>query len=333
VNGAGVLVGVVDTGIDDPLHESLRGTVLTGASYTLLDTECVNPSDGHASRHGTGTSGIAGGRGAGSTSDTQGVARTVMFMDIRVESQDDAGSVDIKAFDFVTRWNKRQVPLDCGVPWQPIRVINWSRSPFSDDCGQSTLASTIQAAMAQGVVVVKSARNGGPSANTLGGATPDGIINVAAIDDRSTVDRADDYLAEFSSRGPRCSDGDADTLDELMPILAAPGVNILRPMTLCSEPDCFAYYQSSSGTSFSAPAVAGVVALMLEIKPCLAPTSATDFRVRNLLINSTEYRTEVQTTPLQHSQTGYFGRTWNNGWGYGYVDAHQAVNLAQQTTC
>lgn len=191
-------------------------------------------------------------------------------------------------------------------------------------------------AHAKGIVVVHAAGNDdtGAQATLTGPAAEGGTIHVGNVDAYATVSRTNDRLDNASSRGKRCSDSDADMLDELMPHIAAPGTAITFPFPLnaMSEP-CSSCYCGGTGTSYAAPHISGIIALMLELRPCLKPTHVDDARIRNILINSTEYRTETDRPPPQLSESGYFGRTWNNGWGYGYVDAYEALNHASQITC
>ena len=114
------------------------------------------------------------------------------------------------------------------------------------------LGDVIQYAHAQGVVLVASAGNSG---DELG--YPAGNHYTIAVGAVNHSDR----LAGFSSTGA--------SLD-----LVAPGVNILSTR-LDNR------YASGSGTSFSAPHISGLAALILSRRPDLSPHS-----VRNLLIAS-----------------------------------------------
>ena len=114
------------------------------------------------------------------------------------------------------------------------------------------LGDVIQYAHAQGVVLVSSAGNSGSELGYPAGNQY--TIAVGAVN-------GDDRLAGFSSTGA--------VLD-----LVAPGVSILstRPNNR---------YASGSGTSFSAPHISGLAALILSRRPDLSPQS-----VRSLLIIS-----------------------------------------------
>ncbi len=133
------------------------------------------------------------------------------------------------------------------------------------------------------------------------GSAADLAISVANSDDGNTVDRANDVVYRFSMEGPRMSDFDADTADENKPDLAAPGTNITAPVA--NTPD---QYSDVTGTSFSAPHVAGCAALLLQARPDMNPLS-----VKKLLLDSAEDR-------------GVAG--WEATWGWGLLDCYRAVD-------
>jgi hypothetical protein len=96
-----------------------------------------------------------------------------------------------------------------------------------------------------------------------------------------TIDRSDDTIAAFSSRGPTAVDA------VVKPDLVAPGVGIeslaapesvlyetKRPYLLPGTvPTSFLPYLSLSGTSMATPVVTGTVALMLQANPALTPNA------------------------------------------------------------
>jgi subtilisin family serine protease len=113
----------------------------------------------------------------------------------------------------------------------------------------TTRAATMAAA--RGVVVVNSAGNGGfhPTRNTLV-APADGMYVLSA----GAVDR-NGARASFSSVGPS-ADG------RTKPDVAAMGVAVKLATALTPQS-----YGLASGTSFSCPLIAGVVALLLQAHP------------------------------------------------------------------
>jgi serine protease len=75
-----------------------------------------------------------------------------------------------------------------------------------------------------------------------------------------------------------------------------------------------------NGTSFSAPMVAGIAALILSVNPCLS-----NKQVRDIIEKTCQKVGNYNYTNTSGRPNG----TWNNEMGYGLVDAHAAVLLAQ----
>ncbi len=121
-------------------------------------------------------------------------------------------------------------------------------------------------------------------------------------------------LANFSTYGP--------TLDErLKPNVSAPGVNVESSLssfrdigysvTSTVEFDETEYeFARLSGTSMSGPAVAGIVALMLEANPELTPA---------------DIRSILESTAREDEDTGTLSAEGDSVWGHGKVTASQAV--------
>ena len=138
--------------------------------------------------------------------------------------------------------------------------------------------------MKAGIVVVASAGNYGVSstgAPVLGGISSPGnspyAITVGAIDTKATVDRSDDEVAPYSSRGPTRFDF------AVKPDVVAPGNKMVSleaqnsylathsPQWHIAGNGKNAYFRLS-GTSMSAPVVTGGVALLLDASPSLNPS-------------------------------------------------------------
>ncbi|MCP4519529.1 MAG: S8 family serine peptidase, partial [Delftia sp.] len=131
----------------------------------------------------------------------------------------------------------------------------------------------IMRAWAEGITVVAAAGNDGPEAMTVGspGNLPY-IITVGAVTDSWTLaTRKDDYIPDFSSRGPTPE-------GHIKPDIVAPGghiTGITRPGSglLKEHPE----YQLKggelvmTGTSQAAALVSGLVALLLQLEPDLTP--------------------------------------------------------------
>jgi len=135
-----------------------------------------------------------------------------------------------------------------GLDWAAAhgaRVINMSFAGPPDPA----LHRSLEAAHKKGIILVAAAGNSGPKSSPLYPAADPNVIAVTATD-------ADDKLFPQANRGRHIA-------------VAAPGVQILVAI-----PD--GGYEVSSGTSYSAAEVSGIVALMLERKGGLTPDKARD---------------------------------------------------------
>jgi subtilisin family serine protease len=120
------------------------------------------------------------------------------------------------------------------------QIVNMSFAGPKDPLIERGIAATA----AHGVVMVAAAGNAGPKSPPLYPAANANVIAVSATD-------AQDRLFAASNRGSHIA-------------VAAPGADIFLP-----APD--EKYQMTSGTSFSAAYVSGLVALILERNPALKP--------------------------------------------------------------
>jgi minor extracellular serine protease Vpr len=76
-------------------------------------------------------------------------------------------------------------------------------------------------------------------------------------------------------------------------------------------------YAMLMGTSMSSPAVAGIVALMLQVDPTLDPAAAMDI---------------IKTTAILDNYTGAIPSQGNNTWGWGKINAYQAIKKILEGT-
>jgi subtilisin family serine protease len=140
--------------------------------------------------------------------------------------------------------------------------------------------------------------------------TPGSATNVITV---GAYNPADSSLAEFSSRGP--TPNTATGTGRQKPDICGPGVGIFAPKSgkrseSCCCDCCLDFYVAMEGTSQAAPHVTGVVALMLQ---------------KNSSFNSRVYKSEIQATgriptPIPDTPLP------NNDWGYGKIDAEEAVH-------
>ncbi|MDR3327923.1 MAG: S8 family serine peptidase, partial [Prevotellaceae bacterium] len=161
---------------------------------------------------------------------------------------------------------------------------------FSLQVGQtSAIDAALSYAASRGVIIICASGNGGYP-YVYYPASDSNVIAVGAINQSNQRVSSSNYGHKLA--------------------LVAPGVDIYST-TLNST------YTTSSGTSFAAPQVSAVVALMLSRNPTLSRSD-----VETIL-----YQT-AQKVGGYNYQSGYPYGTWNNEMGYGLVDAYAAIQLA-----
>ncbi|HKU77458.1 MAG TPA: S8 family serine peptidase [Pyrinomonadaceae bacterium] len=279
VTGRNVTVAVLDTGINGQ-HADLAGRVVQ--NVRLVDTQSLPglfaypvPLENLAntdlvSGHGTFVGGVIAASGVSSSGRFAGVASNARLLGLS------AGDLNLmyvlSGFDYLLEKRAKY----------NVRVVNCSFSAntvfdLNDPVNIATRMLTDA-----GVNVVFSAGNSGSGNGTMNPyAIAPWVIGVGATD-------AAGRLADYSSRG-----NFGDALQH--PSLVAPGTNII---SLRSAPTVtgisgiagadtqrlsgmeLLYYTTATGTSFSAPQVAGAIALMLEVNPNLTPADVKDILSR-----------------------------------------------------
>lgn len=251
VTGYNITVAVIDTGIDythPDLGNCTQSDFLNGScERTIYGWDFYNddedPMDDHG--HGTHCAGIVGANGT-----LKGAAPDVKFMAYKVLSSGGYGweSDIIEAIENATLMNADVISMSLG------------GSGFADDA----MKEPIDNAVLNGTVVVVAAGNSGPGKDSVGSpASVLSAITVGAVDSSDTI-------ASFSSRGfAYFSNG---SIAGVKPDVVAPGVDINStvPKTSCELCDPSGY-ETASGTSMSAPHVAGAVALLMQSHPEWSP--------------------------------------------------------------
>ncbi|HEX8503196.1 MAG TPA: S8 family serine peptidase [Pyrinomonadaceae bacterium] len=301
--GDGVTVAVLDTGLDST-HPDIANRVLRNVK--LADAQGANPLEFVApvnvdklpdtdqlSGHGTFVGGIIAGSGSSSAGKFAGFAPKAKLVGL---SAGDASLLNVLAgFDYLLSH-----------PELNVRVVNCSFSANTVYDENDPVNVATRMLYDRGVNVVFSAGNAGPGMHTLNPyAAAPWVISVGALDQRGR-------LASYSARGDFGSRRFRPTLSApgtSVVSLRASGTNLTGTTALPADgqgltPAELAYYASASGTSFSAPAVAGTVALMLEADPTLSPA-----RVRDIL-----QRTATPLPPYYQHEVGA-----------GALNAHAAV--------
>lgn len=235
IDGTGVLVGHIDTGVDGN-HPDLKGKVVKFKDFVKRDNTAIIDGQGH----GTHTAGsILGGSAQG---QRIGVAPGAKMVTARVfTAQGASTAVLLESMQWMMDPDgdpsTNDVPRVCSNSWG------------SNDTTDRSFYQIIDNWRAANIFPCFAAGNAGPRAKTVG--IPGGYLNVLAV---AALD-AQNKIAYFSSRGPVKWDGK----DYIKPDVAAPGHNVV------SAKDGGGY-TSMSGTSMACPHVSGVIALLYAAK-------------------------------------------------------------------
>ena len=355
VSGHGINIAMVDTGVDNE-HPGLVGKFVAGydaVCYVHSDPQCIlaggreddgsfDPDDGN--QHGTACMGMASASGLeadGSQTMFYGSAPEAGLVDVRIGTDVGAGPFENYLLEqefYESAMNGLQWIIDHKDDAWPgaseesygIDIISLSWGITSHENGGSDGSDMhsriLDEAMEAGIVVSNAAGNDGEDNDGLSGMSASSLsITVAATDDKNTVDRSDDTIASYSSRGPRKDNGDGNPLNELIPEISAPGTNIIQAEGCVSSGSCNnflggdasgnTYTGRGSGTSYATPSVSGIIALIMEANQNLTP-----LQVKEILKHTAERR----GSPSAPEVDPY----WNREFGFGMVDAFAAVDLA-----
>lgn len=304
VNGSGVGVAVIDSGIDGTHADLPYGSKVVqnvkivgtiGLATNIVQAVENLPNSDTSSGHGTHCAGSVAGSGSVSGGHYMGIAPGAHLVGV---GTGDAIFVfyALEGFDYVLANRSRY----------GIRVVSnsWGTTGAYDPNDPVNVAS--KAAHDAGLTVVFAAGNEGPGDNTLNPySVAPWVIGVAAGNKDGAT------LADFSSRG---IPGDP----VYRPTITAPGVDIVStralntvlpllglPADVALDPAWIPYYTTMSGTSMATPQVAGICALLFSAKPSLTPA-----QIRQALVST--------ATPMP----GYGVHQV----GAGYVNAYAAID-------
>ncbi len=241
IRGARVGVAVIDTGCF-PHLDFLLGHQKKIVFVDLINQKAQMYDD---NGHGTFVCGVLAGTGASSGGMYAGIAPEADLVIVKALDSDGKtqGYKILQAMEWIlnnkARYNIRVVCMSFGAT---------PASRFDALCiGAEVLWDN-------GIVVVSAVGNDGPKAGTIKSpAVSSKIISVGSLD----TTKPECVLADFSSRGPG--------LDSAKPDIVAPGVDIT------SLDNSSKLFTTLSGTSVSAPMVAGIAAILLSEFPSLSP--------------------------------------------------------------
>ncbi len=293
LDGKGVSVGLIDTGVD-PTHPYLQdgdGTSavvsnqkvlcdpLEAACQVLEVPSSVDTDTLSVGGHGTHVAGIIAGR---RTTLADGRLLHGAAPGAKLVSLSTGAALFVLGADTALNWVLENHAAPCGpgvsaTLCPPIKVTNNSYGPSGGgEFDPNSAAVKLQRALAaEGVVTVwANGNDGGDGSESLSnppGQDPTGgVISVASYNDLETGTR-DGEVSDFSSRGRA---GDQSTY----PDISAPGDTITSScrvyLVICStglEPIDAGNYNTISGTSMAAPHIAGIVAQLFQSSPSSTP--------------------------------------------------------------
>ena len=238
--GQGVVVASLDSGVDVS-HPDLAGQWRGGSNswFDPYNQHPTTPTD--LTGHGTATTGVMVGGGAGGTAI--GVAPDAEWIAAKIFN--DQGGATLTALHQAFQWvlDPDQDPTTDDAP----QVVNGSWSIGAGPGCDLSFQPDVQALRAAGIVPVFAAGNYGSGASSsVSPANYPESLSVGAVSNSDAI-----YSA--SSQGPSTCGGRA----RVFPDLVAPGVGIRTT-------DRYGLYQSVSGTSVAAPHVSGALALLLS---------------------------------------------------------------------
>lgn len=190
-----------------------------------------------------------------------------------------------------------------GVIYAVEHGANIIQMSFGSAAFSTVFQNLLDYAWENGAVNVASAGNAGSEQVNY----PAGYYNVLAV---SATDQAD-AIAEFSNWGSDVG-------------ITAPGVAILSTAPTYPVEGYQLSYDALDGTSFSSPFVSGVAALVMAVNRGLRNADV----VRILQQSASQ----LQQVPSYSQRYSYLNRArlgaWNPFFGYGMLDASQAVRMA-----
>jgi subtilisin family serine protease len=263
--GGSGVVAVLDTGVQ-ATHPDLTGRLVAGYDFVNSDTNAADDNG-----HGTWVSGIIAAR-ANDNYGIAGISWSDKIMPVKIMDANGSGYTSY---------------LTSGITWAAnhgATVINMSVGGFPNS---PYVQDAIDYAWSKGAVLVGAAGNNHVE-ETFFPASFNHVISVSAT-------QADDEFTHWSSYGPKVT-------------VSAPGGSVMTTNCEKARTATCRYYGDHiviSGTSFAAPNVAGVVALIRARYPDKSNQWVVD-RLRGTV-----------------DDLGYAG--WDKRYGAGRVNAYRAV--------
>jgi len=224
--------------------------------------------------------GTAAGDGKSSEGKYAGAAPEASLVGIKVLNKYGSGSFS----DVIAgiQWATEQKD-EMGIDIISMSLGGYASESYKDD----PVAQAVEAAVGKGIITCIAAGNSGPSGQSIGTpATAPHVISVGALDDQGTIEREDDKLAYFSSRGPTRVDG-------------LPKPDILTPGVRITAPKNTGGYTTMSGTSMACPLAAGMAALIKSAAPTVTPGE-----LKGVVMGSADDLKDADGVKMSHNDQG-----------------------------
>ena len=298
ITGRGIVIGQTDSGVDarhPELVDNYRGAE-TSDNYNWYDPWNASPFPVDLSGHGTMTLGIAAGKNIGVAPDAQWIGCVNLARNLG----NPAKYLDCMQF-MLAPFPQGGDPFKDGDPSMGVNIVNNSWGcPEVEGCDAAVYDEAMKAMTTAGIFMSSAAGNTG---NYGCASVTDPIAIYGTVFTSGAVNKQGN-LSAFSSFGPVVVDGS----QRQKPDILAPGEAVTS-----SFPG--GGYSTADGTSFSAPHVTGVVALMWSANPALIGDVESTMKI--LRETAQDY---VGTPPI----CGEVGQAV----GSGILDAYAAVQAA-----
>lgn len=268
-NGSGVVVAVLDSGVDNT-HLDLQNQII-GFKDLINGLDDMDPAGGidayDDNGHGTACAWNVAGDGTASGGNLTGIAPGASILAVKVLDEDGTGddSVIALGIEFAMDNGADVISLSLGGEWADGLY----------DIEPSVQSS--KAAIEDGISVVIAAGNSGPQALSINSP---GIVE-GAITVGSSVDATG--VIAFSSVGPVLRTSSEPSGYTAKPDVVAPGYRVVSGLASNANPyEYFPYnrtqfgdnYTLWAGTSASTPMIAGAVAILAQRHLLLTPDEA-----------------------------------------------------------
>ena len=289
--GVNTKIAIIDSGVQLN-HPDLQSN-LSNLSY---DTETsTSPSQVYLF-HGTFVAGICGAV-TNNGQNIAGVAPNTQIISVSnsLSSYPDSLLTSQKLAEGIN-WSVSSPDGNADIINNSWGFIDYNNLFSSSVLEDSIIIATTTGRDNKGCIVVFAAGNEDQSGLRYPSNNPNlDLLNVGAIDINGNV-------ASFSSIGE--------------------GLDVVAPGQCIISTDIGSSTKIDSGTSFAAPHVAGVAALMLSVNPCLTRQQVYD------IIEQTAQK--VNPTLYNYAVTANRPNgTWNEQMGYGLLDAYAATQMAK----